>query len=56
MVTELSPPIAGILVFELAPAVVSAAFAAVLVAALGARAVPVAPAANAAAEPLRRTG
>jgi hypothetical protein len=34
---RLPPPLAGILVFELAPAVVGAAFAAVVVAALGAR-------------------
>jgi len=34
---RLPPPLAGILVFELAPAVVAAAFAAVVVAALGAR-------------------
>ena len=54
--TRLPPPVAGILVFELAPAVISAAFAAVLVAALGARAVPVATAGSAAPEPLRRTG
>ena len=54
--TRLPPPIAGILIFELAPAVVSAALAAVLVAALGARAAPVAIAEDAASERLRRTG
>jgi Type I phosphodiesterase / nucleotide pyrophosphatase len=52
---RLPPPVAGILVFELAPAVVAAAFAAVLVAALGARAAA-SRAAEATPEALRPTG
>ncbi len=53
--SRLPPPAAGILVFELAPAVVSAALAAVVVAVLGARA-ETSRAAEATPEPLRRTG
>ena len=57
--TRLPPPIAGILVFELAPAIISGACAAVVIAALRPRAEPVALADAAAAsppEPFRRTG
>ncbi len=53
--SRLPPPAAGILVFELAPAVVSAAFAAIVVAVVGDRAAAER-AAEATAEPLRRTG
>jgi type I phosphodiesterase/nucleotide pyrophosphatase len=56
--SRLPPPLAGILVFELGPAIISGAFAAVVVAALRPRAAPaaLADAATAAPEPLRRTG
>ncbi len=53
---RLPPPLAGILVFELGPAIISGACAAVVIAALRPRAAPAVVAAASVPEPLRRTG